>query len=139
MLKSSPIFKRNGAHLVERKTFEKKTKTIHFWGLSVLNMWKHFWFVSNFEHIIFAMNEKYFQKNYDNVNYHASLVIFQTYKNAILKNVHPFGWPLWLCFYLGINFFGSSRIVIRIDLMIFWGLKICQKTQISDYYGPFGW
>jgi len=27
-------------------------------------------------------------KIYDNPNYYASLVIFQTFKNAILKNVH---------------------------------------------------
>jgi hypothetical protein len=44
--------------------------------------------VSNFEHVNFAMNEKY----YDNPNYDVSLVIFQTYKNAILKNVHLLGW-----------------------------------------------
>jgi hypothetical protein len=32
MLKSSPIIKRNGAHLVEKKTFEKKK------GLSTLEV-----------------------------------------------------------------------------------------------------
>jgi hypothetical protein len=37
MLKSSLIFKRNGAHLVEKRMFEKKM-IIHFQGLSVLNM-----------------------------------------------------------------------------------------------------
>jgi hypothetical protein len=26
-------------------------------------------------------------------------VIFQTYKNAVLRNVHSLGWLLWLCFY----------------------------------------
>jgi hypothetical protein len=26
-------------------------------------------------------------------------VIFQTYKNAILKSVHSLGWLHWLCFY----------------------------------------
>jgi len=25
-------------------------------------------------------------------------VIFQTYKNVVLRNVHSFGWLLWLCF-----------------------------------------
>jgi hypothetical protein len=30
-------------------------------------------------------------KNYDYPNYYASLVIFQRYKNAILRNVHPLG------------------------------------------------
>jgi hypothetical protein len=42
MLKSSAIFKRSGAHLVEKKIFEKKTRIIHSQGLSVLNMQKHF-------------------------------------------------------------------------------------------------
>jgi len=42
-------------------------------------------FVSNFEHINFAINKKIFQKNYDNSNYYASFVIFQSYKNAVLK------------------------------------------------------
>jgi len=42
MLKSTPIFKRNDAHLVEKKMFEKKKKTIvHSQGLSALNMQEH--------------------------------------------------------------------------------------------------
>ncbi len=55
--------------------------------------------MSSFEHINFAINEKYSQKYYDNPNYYASLVIFQTYKNVILKNVHSLEWLFWLCFY----------------------------------------
>jgi len=47
--------------------------------------------VSNFEDVNFIINGKYSQKLYDHPNYYASLVIFQTYKNAILKNVHSFG------------------------------------------------
>jgi len=50
--------------------------------------------VSNLEHIIFAINGKYLKKNYDNVNYHASFFIFQTYKNAVLRHVHSFRWAL---------------------------------------------
>jgi hypothetical protein len=60
--------------------------------LSALNMQKHFLFVSSFEHVNFLINEKYSKKLYDNPNYYASLVIFQTYKNAILKSVHSLGW-----------------------------------------------
>jgi hypothetical protein len=41
----------------ENKNFDKK-KAIHFWGLNALNMQKHFLFVSSFEHINFAINEK---------------------------------------------------------------------------------
>jgi hypothetical protein len=57
-------------------------------------MQKPFLFVSRFEHVIFANNEKYSKNNYDNPNYYVSLVIFQTYKNIVLKCVHSFGWVL---------------------------------------------
>ncbi len=40
------------------------------------------------------------QKHYDNPNYYVSLVIFQTYKNIVLRNVHSLGWFLWPWFYL---------------------------------------
>jgi len=83
----------------KKKGCLKKTRTIHYQGLSVLNMQKHFWFVSNFEHVNFAINGTYFQKNYGNPNYYVSLVIFQIYKNAILRNVHSLGWFHWLWFY----------------------------------------
>jgi len=36
--------------------------------------------VSSFEDVNFAIDEKYSKKNYDNPNYYAFLVIFQTYK-----------------------------------------------------------
>jgi hypothetical protein len=44
--------------------------------------------MSSFEHVNFAINEEYSKRNYHNSNYYVSLVIFQTYKNAILGNVH---------------------------------------------------
>jgi hypothetical protein len=47
--------------------------------------------MSSFEHVNFAINGKYSKKNYDNSNYYASLVIFQTYKNVVLKNVNSLG------------------------------------------------
>jgi len=50
--------------------------------------------VSNFEHINFAINGKYSTKKYDNPNYYASPMIFETYENAILRNVHSLGWLL---------------------------------------------
>jgi hypothetical protein len=50
--------------------------------------------VSNFEHVDFAINGKYSKFFYDNPNYYASLVIFQTYKNAVLRSVHTLGWLL---------------------------------------------
>jgi hypothetical protein len=50
--------------------------------------------VSSFENINFAINEKYSKKKYDNPNYYVFFVIFQTFKNAILRNVHSLGWLL---------------------------------------------
>jgi hypothetical protein len=50
--------------------------------------------VSTFEYVNFAINGKYSKKIYDNPNYYVSLVIFQTYKNAILKIFHSLGWFL---------------------------------------------
>ncbi len=46
---------------LEKKGVWKKTKTIHYQGLSAFNMQKQFLFVSNFEHVNFAINEKYFK------------------------------------------------------------------------------
>jgi hypothetical protein len=51
-------------------------------------MQKHFLFVSRFENVNFAINGKHSQKNYDNPNYCVSIVIFQTYKNVIVRSVH---------------------------------------------------
>jgi hypothetical protein len=99
MLKSFTIFRRNDAHLTEKRTFEKNPKIVHFQGLSVLNMQKYFWFVWNFEHVNFVTNGKYSKQNYDHPNYYASLVIFQTYKNVAFRSVHSLGWLLLLCFY----------------------------------------
>ncbi len=76
-----------------------KIKTIHSQYLNALNMQRHFWSVSNFEHINFAINEKYSKFFYYNSYYYAYFVIFQTYKKVVLKSVHLFGWFLWLCFY----------------------------------------
>jgi hypothetical protein len=55
-----------------------------------------FLFVSSFENVNFAINKIYFNKNYDNLNYYASIVIFQIYKNVVLRNVHSLGWLLGL-------------------------------------------
>jgi hypothetical protein len=44
------------------------------------------------------MNGKYFQKPFHNPNYYASVVIFETYKNAVWKSVHSFGVALLIVF-----------------------------------------
>jgi hypothetical protein len=50
--------------------------------------------VLSLKHVNFAINGKYSKKLYDHPKYYASIVIFQTYKNAVLKNVHSLGWLL---------------------------------------------
>jgi hypothetical protein len=75
MLKSFPSFRRNGTHLVEKKTFGKK-RIVHFWGLSALNMQNKILFLASFKHVNFAINEKYIKKKKDNPNFYTSLVIF---------------------------------------------------------------
>ncbi len=42
-----------------KKKCLKKTKIVHSWSLSALNMQKHFWFMSSFEHVNFAIDGKY--------------------------------------------------------------------------------
>jgi hypothetical protein len=66
----------------EKKKFEKK-KVIHFRGLSALKMQKHFLFVSSFENINFAFNEKYSKNFNENPNYYVYFVIFQTYRTVV--------------------------------------------------------
>jgi len=34
---------------------------------------------------------EYFQNNNDNPNFYVSFVIFQTYENVVLRNVHSIG------------------------------------------------
>jgi hypothetical protein len=52
-----------------------------------------------FESINIVISGKYSQKIYENLKYYASFVIFQTYKNSILRSLHSLGWLFWLCFY----------------------------------------
>jgi hypothetical protein len=51
-----------------------------------------------------------FQKNYDNPKYYVSLMIFQTYKNIVLMNVHSLGWHFWLCFYPNVDIKQGAQI-----------------------------
>jgi hypothetical protein len=44
-----------------------------------------------FEHVNFSINGKYSKKHYDIPNYYVSLVIFQMYKNSILRSVDSLG------------------------------------------------
>ncbi len=85
-------------------TFGRKNDVWKKQGLSIFEvrvLWTHnfFSFVWNFDHVRFAINGKYSKFFYNNPNYYPSLVIFQTYKNVVLRSVHSFGWLLWLWFY----------------------------------------
>jgi hypothetical protein len=93
MLKSFPIFKKNGVHLAEKMTFEKN-KDCLLLRFECFGHAKTFLICVKFEQVNFTINGKYSQKNYDNPKYYASFMIFQTYKNVVLKNVHSFGWLL---------------------------------------------
>jgi len=86
MLKFFPIFKRIGAHLVEKRTYEKKI--IHSQGLSTLNMQFLKSLCQALNMLTLQLMRNISPKKNDNPNYYASLVIFQTHKNAILKSIH---------------------------------------------------
>jgi hypothetical protein len=93
MLKSFSILKRNGAHLVRKRTLEKN-KDYPFSRFQCFEHAKTFCIMSSFEHVKFPINEKYSKRIYDNPNYYVSYVILQTYKNTILRSVHSLGWLL---------------------------------------------
>jgi hypothetical protein len=128
MLKSSLSFKRNVAHMV------KKTRTIHFRSLSALNMQNNIWFMSNFEHVNFAINEKIPKVHYDNWNYNVSLVIFQTYKNVILGNVHSLGWFILLSFYPNV----MSTILKIFILKVHQGIQAYTPRIFLNYISKCG-
>ncbi len=136
MLKSFPIFKRNGAILVEKMMFEKN-KNRPLSKLECFDMQKHFWFVSNFEHVDFAINGKYAKFFYDNPNYYDSFMIFQTYKMVVLKSVHSLGWLLWLWFslILILIFIISPRKVGHFKKIVgskFWIIIFCWFLFVSS-------
>jgi hypothetical protein len=76
-------FQKPWCTFVRTKRGLKKISFKHSWSFNVLNMQKHFRFVSSFEHINFVINGKYSTNFYGNPNYHVSLMIFQTYKNVV--------------------------------------------------------
>jgi hypothetical protein len=63
MFKSFPIFRKNGAHLILKRMNLKNGKDCPFLRFECFEHAKHFLFVSSFEHINFAINEKY-SKNF---------------------------------------------------------------------------
>jgi hypothetical protein len=101
-------------------------------------MQKKIWFVSNFQHINFAINGKYSQKNYNTLNYYVSLVIFQTYKNAILRNVHSLGWLLWLYFHLNIKYKIFLTLMLTMSPIYF---LVCFNilTDVLNPHAPTSW
>jgi hypothetical protein len=119
MLKSSWIFKRNGAYLVEKKMFEKKQR------FSTLEVWV-LWTCKTIFYLCQALKKLQLMENipifWDNPNYYASIVIFQRYKNVVLRSVHSLGWIFLLWFYLKQNVF-SSKYPQSNQTLINWTFK----------------
>ncbi len=72
------IFKRNGAHLVEKKEIWKKHLDYPFLRFECFEYAETFFDLCQNLNVKFEINGKYSKKNYDNLNYYASLVIFHT-------------------------------------------------------------
>jgi hypothetical protein len=72
----------------------KQNKDCPFLRFECFEFAKKHLFVSSFEHVNFAFNEKYSKKNCENPNYYVYVVIFQTYKIVVLRSVHSLGWFL---------------------------------------------
>jgi hypothetical protein len=101
----------NGAHLVEKNGFFKKIRTVCFQGMSVLNMQKHFLFVSNFEHVNYAINEKLFQRFFMSIQI---ILCFPCYIPNIQKCSFkgcPFSWMAAMIVFLT---FDTNYIICRI-------------------------
>jgi len=107
MLKSSAIYRKNDAYLVKKGRL-KQIRILHFQGLNALNMQKLFWFVSNFEHVKFAISENIPQKivTIQTIMFH----LWYFKHNVIFKSIHLFGWFLWLCFYPIVNYNGKIQL-----------------------------
>jgi len=88
----------------------------------------------------FVINAQYSKKNYDNPNYYASLVIFQTYKNTILRSAHSLGWLFWLWFYPNLCLCVCAREYVCDDLRLR-GLKLSngEKGLESKTYNYKWW
>jgi hypothetical protein len=105
-----------------KKVVWRKTKIVHSWSLNAVNMQKHFLFVSSFEDVKFGINGKHSKFFFDNPNYYASIVIFQRYKNVVLRSVHSLGWIFLLWFYPIQNVF-SSKCPQSNQTLINWTFK----------------
>jgi hypothetical protein len=79
-----------------KKVVWRKTKIVHSWSLNAVNMQKHFLFVSSFEDVKFGINGKH-SKFFLTIQ--TIMLIFQRYKNVVLKSVHSLGWIFLLWFY----------------------------------------
>jgi hypothetical protein len=68
-------------------------------------------------------------------------VIFQTYKNVVLKSVHSLGWLLWLCFYPTINCAINARRGVLLGFYIFKTKRLWDdyingnvKESLNDFF-----
>jgi hypothetical protein len=84
----------------DMQTWHLKLKSnVHSRVLNPFHKPKDFRFAWNFIHLTYESNGTYCKKYISNPNYYVPMVIGQSCKNVILRNVHPLGWLLWMWFY----------------------------------------
>jgi hypothetical protein len=57
-------------------------------------------------------------------------MIFQTYKNVFLRNVHSLGWLLWLCFYRKVF---SNMMILLVNLIFIKNFNFQCCIPLSKY------
>ncbi len=137
MLKSSPIFLRNDANLVEKKDVWKKQRIFTF-KVCVFWTWIFFLFVSSFEHVNFTINEKYSRKLWQ-----SKLLCF----NCDLSNIQkcsfkkcPLTWVAPLTMFLPIVGFIYTlfRLIhVHHKSMSNLGLRSTKNDHCKIYFGNF--
>ncbi len=140
MLKSSSIFKKNDAHLVGKKTFEKN-KDCPFLKCECFEHVKAFLICLNFWSSKICNWWKIFPKNDDNLDYYVFFVIFQTYKNAILRSVHslglvPLSWSKQPIVHLFQVLLLLTSIVKNVTIITSWSISFTLtywNSSILDY------
>jgi hypothetical protein len=133
MLKPSPIFERNGAHLVFKKGHLKKTRIVHSWNLNVFNMQKHFLFLSNFEHVNFAINQKYSKRLWQ-----SKLLCFPCDLSNIQKcnfKECPCTWVALLMMFLPLCCWSCTRLdgISTLQKWTIWNVNIVIQAQWLYY------
>ncbi len=119
-------FKKECCTFGKKKDIWKKKMIIHSWGLNVLNMQKHFLFVSSFEHVNFEINEKYSKKNIIIQNIMFPLWFFK-YTKMQFKKVSTHLGGSYRCFFTQKNENKIKLLMCTFLCYIRWRLSIVGK------------